>query len=149
MPECNTCVLGRLVFDYLFVKSIAFFLPCTGTVLHVQMPECIIKCILYLLPCAGPVQSFQIICITGMHHMCIGVPCFLLPFGKVYFLSPAMYWACSKCSNTGIHHMCIGCLVFYYLLVKCLFYHLRFTGPVLSVQIPECITCILGCLMFY
>ena len=40
--------------------------------------------------------------------MCIGVPCFLLSFGKVHFLSPGMYWACSKCSDTGIHQLCIG-----------------------------------------
>ena len=36
------------------------------------------------------------------------VPCFLLSFGKVPILSPAIYWACSKCSDTGMHHMHIG-----------------------------------------
>ena len=85
---------------------------------------------------------------TRMHHMCIVVPCFLLSFNNVCFLSHAMYCACSKYADHGMHHMCIGVPCFYCLLLKCNFYLLPCTGPVLSVQIPEGITCVLACLVF-
>ena len=82
IPECITCVLGRLVFHSFFGK------------VHFLSPAMYWAC-----------SKFSD---TGMYHMCIGVPCFLLSFGKVHFLSPGMYWACSKCSDTGIHQLCIG-----------------------------------------
>ena len=71
---------------------------------------------------------------------------------KEHLPYPAMFWACSKCSkrsDTGMHHMCIGVPCFLLSFVKCIFYLLPCTGPVLSVQMSECITCVLGCLAFY
>ena len=65
---------------------------------------------------------------TGMHHMCIGVPCFLLSFGKVYFLYASMYWACSRRSDTWMHHMCIGVPCFLLSFLKCIFYLLPCMG---------------------